>query len=612
MVNFKASINLIGLLFLLFIKSLFSKQFTKEINKTNKINENKINDNNKLNILTTPININRIRLLTVNADISLETHISSDFYHIIDVSIGTPPQNFNMLLSLGYYTTVNNRVCEKCFDTLNKFNTTNSTTYITNNNNLDVVMEYDMQKTYCGVVSSDNFKIKNSEGNAYIYDSKLSFLLLNKENFFNSDEYDGILSVGRKKVDEKTIAKTDEKTLVKTDEKPEEKTEEKPKTDEKSIETNDDKSKTDGKPIEKSDDKPIEKSDEKPIDTSNDNNKPVEKADNIIKASIDNNFSLLEKFYSDNLITKRILTFKNINKDADKKGTIYFNKVPQYIINDQNNLTTCKMLTPDQNKYINNNYGCNITHVLFGNNYEKEKLKEYNSQAVFEISFYSMHFPYKDFNQFENALVLHNCKSLKNLNEVFYFCPKLKIESFPSFSIVLNGYAYTMEYLDLFTPFEKDRMIKNYGILDFDKIFEKVDPTKYMMFNILFSKTLNHTIIGTSFLKKFDLVLNLEENYVGLYTNLAISSRYNYTDYLYGAKAKSEIHHYFFAIILIIIVVGVITFLVITYKNRNVTMQKLQYDIVYMPLEDFNKEKLAFDREKRHSKGSKGSGDFKM
>ena len=98
MVNFKASINLIGLLFLLFIKSLFSKQFTKEINKTNKINENKINDNNKLNILTTPISINRIRLLTVNADISLETHISSDFYHIIDVSIGTPPQNFNMLL----------------------------------------------------------------------------------------------------------------------------------------------------------------------------------------------------------------------------------------------------------------------------------------------------------------------------------------------------------------------------------------------------------------------------------------------------------------------------------------------------------------------------------
>ena len=226
------------------------------------------------------------------------------------------------------------------------------------------------------------------------------------------------------------------------------------------------------------------------------------------------NTSILDKIMLKLTYSNRIFSQKIIN---DSYGELILGQLPLELFKETSKYETCKFLEN------NIRWGCNMSHILIGNNYKSlddgYSLSNENfeySKTYFSTLYSNIIAPQiylKMFSKFYFKEMLNNqgCfikNSEENTDVNIIFCNDYTLKLLPDLNFVFDNVAFKISRENLFKK-------KNEGI---------------WMFNILFHKLTRSWYIGQCFLKNYLVVFDGHNKQIGFHGegshNFNISSRY--------------------------------------------------------------------------------------
>jgi hypothetical protein len=207
-------------------------------------------------------------------------------------------------------------------------------------------------------------------------------------------------------------------------------------------------------------------------------------------------FSLIDKLHSENLIKNKIYTQKYID---DKTGSMVIGDLPEEISNDMQNYGNCTLIRME-NQRRNPWWQCEMTLLNYGET-EKDVINV-KQPALFDTGTNFIQAPYEFFIKlFENYLDHPSVKNQCILNAPkggFHsiICNKsANILSLPSLYFVFGDWALMMRPREMFKKF-RDSTVR---------------------FIILSEPDSNEWIIGQPLFKKFQIVFDKENHVIGFY-----------------------------------------------------------------------------------------------
>ena len=219
--------------------------------------------------------------------------------------------------------------------------------------------------------------------------------------------------------------------------------------------------------------------------------------------------NILNKLYISGYIKKKTLYF---NFKDEMAAILKIGIIPNYIINDKKNYSTCHFR--DDNK----NWNCLITHVLLDDSYNFYLANVIDATAIFSTGLEKIYIPSSNLNLFINnyfkSFPNYNEKSctvkvLSGIHQIYCLRNFLSIEG-PSIHFIMNGYAYRVSFEDLF----EDVYTDSYN--------------SYKLFKIEFYETeKNEWFFGTVFLRQYEVVFDAENKLMGFYGD----NKYDFTKY---------------------------------------------------------------------------------
>lgn len=229
--------------------------------------------------------------------------------------------------------------------------------------------------------------------------------------------------------------------------------------------------------------------------------------DTMNKAGSNNN--LLNKLFQNGQIKHRIFS---INLKEEMAATLTIGEIPQHILDDTHNYSTCKVRTTNKA-----NWNCYVTHVLFGDDYNFYNAIPLGNVVVnFATGVSNIYLPQNYIDLFLNNYFKllpgynnRNCLIKKSSKTKNILCLK-KFLNFngPSINFILNGYAYQIPFEDLFEDIFSDSY------------------NQYSVFKIDFTETPgNEWYFGTVFMKQHEIVFDGEKMQVGFYSGF----KYDFT-----------------------------------------------------------------------------------
>jgi hypothetical protein len=232
------------------------------------------------------------------------------------------------------------------------------------------------------------------------------------------------------------------------------------------------------------------------------------------------NFSILDKFRENNQIETKIFSFK-FNEDISP--SLFLGGLPPHIV--ESNLSYCNVNT------TLSSWNCRISHIFVGTDVNFYKSVQLNVDAIFSTINNNILVPNKYIQFFFQNYFEHypNYESkfcyVKPDGKKSYILCNLKyfdINKAPVFSLIINGYAYKIQPHLLFEQLFSDAY------------------NQFYFFKIVFMES-NDWILGSSFLKQFELVFNKETNQVGFYGG----DKYDLTKFTRDRSESTCLYNYF-------------------------------------------------------------------
>ena len=214
------------------------------------------------------------------------------------------------------------------------------------------------------------------------------------------------------------------------------------------------------------------------------------------------NYSLLDQLETRSIIGRKISIIEFNNKN--NKGKIYFDVLPNIIMENYYHYGLCKLKINSDKKILNNNWQCEIKEIIIkDNNLIKfdyiEKLKfDYNQEKNFFPLKYLINLETEYFNDLLNN---GNCNfGIKN-NLYTFTCFKDSydlLQNLGNISIILNNWKIDLTIDNLFK-------------------FDSIDDEYEFM---LYAEENNKDFIfGSNFLKQFIMTFNEDEEKIGFFNN---------------------------------------------------------------------------------------------
>ena len=214
------------------------------------------------------------------------------------------------------------------------------------------------------------------------------------------------------------------------------------------------------------------------------------------------NYSLLDQLETRSIIGRKISIIEFNNKN--NKGKIYFDVLPNIIMENYYHYGLCKLKINSDKKILNNNWQCEIKEIIIkDNNLIKfdyiEKIKfDYNQEKNFFPLKYLINLETEYFNDLLNN---GNCNfGIKN-NLYTFTCFKDSydlLQNLGNISIILNNWKIDLTINNLFK-------------------FDSIDDEYEFM---LYAEENNKDFIfGSNFLKQFIMTFNEDEEKIGFFNN---------------------------------------------------------------------------------------------
>jgi hypothetical protein len=214
------------------------------------------------------------------------------------------------------------------------------------------------------------------------------------------------------------------------------------------------------------------------------------------------NYSLLDQLETRSIIGRKISIIEFNNKN--NKGKIYFDVLPNIIMENYYHYGLCKLKINSDKKILNNNWQCEIKEIITNNNNlikfdYIEKIKfDYNQEKNFFPLKYLINLETEYFNDLLNN---GNCNfGIKN-NLYTFTCFKDSydlLQNLGNISIILNNWKIDLTIDNLFK-------------------FDSIDDEYEFM---LYAEENNKDFIfGSNFLKQFIMTFNEDEEKIGFFNN---------------------------------------------------------------------------------------------
>jgi hypothetical protein len=262
----------------------------------------------------------------------------------------------------------------------------------------------------------------------------------------------------------------------------------------------------------------------------------------------DINFSILDKLKENNQIKQRVFTMQ---LHEEISTNIFIGKIPDHIQNDIGNLTVCNVNT------TLHSWNCKISHLLIGSEINFYKAIPININAIFASTgnnivipqSYIQFFIQKYFETYPNYESKF-CYIKPDGRKYFILCNMkyFDINKAPFLSFVINGYAYKIPPEDLFQQLFSDAY------------------NQYYFFKIVFMETPDsHWILGTNFLKQYEVVFNKETKQVGFYGG----SKYDFTKFTRDTSELVCLYNFFMYVFLFVLVGGSMGYILYKKQKEN-------------------------------------------
>ena len=214
------------------------------------------------------------------------------------------------------------------------------------------------------------------------------------------------------------------------------------------------------------------------------------------------NYSLLDQLETRSIIGRKISIIEFNNKN--NKGKIYFDVLPNIIMENYYHYGLCKLKINSDKKILNNNWQCEIKEIIIKDN---NLIKfDYNEKIKFDYNQEKNFFPLKylinlETEYFNDLLNNGNCNfGIKN-NLYTFTCFKDSydlLQNLGNISIILNNWKIDLTINNLFK-------------------FDSIDDEYEFM---LYAEENNKDFIfGSNFLKQFIMTFNEDEEKIGFFNN---------------------------------------------------------------------------------------------
>jgi hypothetical protein len=246
------------------------------------------------------------------------------------------------------------------------------------------------------------------------------------------------------------------------------------------------------------------------------------------------NFSILDKLKENNQIKERIFT---VQLHDELSSSLFIGKVPPHIQDNLGNLTNCNVNT------TLNSWNCQISHILVGNEMNFYKAIPIHKFAIFSSTVNNLIIP-SDLMQFFMKEYFEQypgyeskfCYVKPDGRKFFILCNMkyFDINKAPMLSLIINGYAYNIPAQELFEQLFTDAY------------------NQYYFLKIVFMDTPdNMWVLGTNFMRQYEVVFNKETNQVGFYNG----PKYDLTKFT-GDRKEFICWYNFFVYVFLISLVG--------------------------------------------------------
>ena len=140
-------------------------------------------------------------------------------------------------------------------------------------------------------------------------------------------------------------------------------------------------------------------------------------------------------------------------------GTLMIGKIPQNILNDKKNYSTCHI-----QELQNKNWNCLVTHILFDDNYNFYQATVIESIDIFSTGLEKIYAPKNNIELFINNYFKNlpdyddkKCitKVISRIHQIYCLKSFLNIEG-PSIYFIFNENAYRIPFEDLFDDIYTD------------------------------------------------------------------------------------------------------------------------------------------------------------
>jgi hypothetical protein len=244
-------------------------------------------------------------------------------------------------------------------------------------------------------------------------------------------------------------------------------------------------------------------------------------------------FSLLDTLKKNNKIFKKVFS---ISFSDDKKGKLELGDFPTGRSRDSSAYSYCNLTsTEDIDDDFEESWVCQLSHVFIGPAENFTNAYEINGKAVFDSGYGYISVPKNYFDFFRTNYIQKNginCTEVNFKDYITLTCDlgNKKLNEMPKIHFVLGGYAYSINYDDIFTK-EQGNSIFYTSMIRFDKENENV------------------WVLGQPFLRKFTTVFNYDEEHVGFFGGEKVDFRNDWTKWSKNSFTKDKAERMFYLIV---------------------------------------------------------------